>query len=79
MLVIVSLTLCAGVTDAGGRTPLDCAIQEGHTETIEYLQSLGAPSAAPSQSTDPQVDQQPQGTYIQLVVYRAGSAVVYAT
>ncbi|XP_064391884.1 uncharacterized protein LOC135339638 isoform X9 [Halichondria panicea] len=53
------------VTDAGGRTPLDCAIQQGHTETIEYLlnQSLRAPSATPSQSTDyqyPLVDQQPQ-------------------
>ncbi len=66
--MMLSLTLCAVVTDARGRTPLDLAIQEGHTETIEYLQSLGAPSAAPSQSTDPPVDQQPQGTYIQLVV-----------
>ncbi len=58
---------CAGVTDARGKTPLDYAIQEGHTATIEYLQSLRAPSATPSQSTDyqyPLVDQQPQGTYI---------------
>ncbi|XP_064391903.1 uncharacterized protein LOC135339643 isoform X3 [Halichondria panicea] len=53
------------VTDARGKTPLDYAIQQGHTETIEYLlnQSLRAPSATPSQSTDyqyPLVDQQPQ-------------------
>ncbi|XP_064391932.1 uncharacterized protein LOC135339650 isoform X3 [Halichondria panicea] len=53
------------VTDARGRTPLDFAIQQGHTETIEYLlnQSLRAPSATPSQSTDyqyPLVDQELQ-------------------
>ena len=56
--------MCIGATDAGGSTPLDYAIQKGHTETIEYLQSLGAPSAAPIQSTvyqSPPVEQQPQG------------------
>ncbi len=64
-IYIVSLIYCAGVTDARGRTPLDLAMGRGHTETIDYIQSIGAPSAAPS--TDyrspsyPPVDQQPQG------------------
>ncbi len=56
--------MCIGATDARGWTPLNTAMQWGHTETIEYLQSLGAPSAAPIQSTvyqSPPVEQQPQG------------------
>ncbi len=71
----MTLTECSGVTDAEGRTPLDLAIQEGHTLTTDYLQSVGAPSSALSQSTNiSPVDQQPQGI---LVVEQAIKDYVY--
>ena len=35
----LSLT-CSDVTDVLGRTPLDVAVDWGHTEVADYLQSL---------------------------------------
>ena len=31
---------CSGATDRAGKTPLDLATQEGHTEIADYLKSL---------------------------------------
>ena len=31
---------CPDVTDKYGETPLDEAVQEGHTEVVDYLRSL---------------------------------------
>ncbi len=39
----LSLT-CTDVTNDGGKTPLDVAVQFGCTEVSEYLQSLRKPS-----------------------------------
>ncbi len=40
----LSLTCCTDVTDDGGETPLDYAVQKGHTEVSEYLKSVRKPS-----------------------------------
>ncbi len=34
----------AGLTDIKGRTPLEVAVEENETDTVEYLHSLPAPS-----------------------------------
>ncbi len=45
----ISLSLtCLDVTDDGGETPLDLAVEEGHTEVADYLQSVRKPSTPES-------------------------------
>ncbi len=41
----LSLT-CPDMTDIGGKTPLDVAVEYGHTEVVDYLKSLQKPSTS---------------------------------
>ena len=39
------------MTDVNGETPLDWAIDEGHTEVVDYLKSLPQSSSQPGEQS----------------------------